>query len=125
MRRPWVLVVGLVAVFLLGLGLTFAIWLSKEVALGVGRAGDDTKSYRLTGARVNGELQPDGAVQVREAIRFQYSGSFSGAYRDIPLEDGQEVTNVVVSEGFDRVPPGRQHGARRLRPARHVRHARR
>ncbi len=106
MRRPWVLVVGLVVVFLLGLGLTFAIWLSKEVALGVGRAGDDTKSYRLTGARVDGELQPDGALQVREAIRFQFSGSFSGAYRDIPLEDGQEISNVVVSEGQTVYRPG-------------------
>ena len=77
MRRPWVLVVGHVVVFLLGLGLTFAIWLSKEVALGVGRAGDDAKSYRLTGARVDGELQPDGALQVREAIRFQYRSTAS------------------------------------------------
>jgi len=106
MRRPWVLIVGLVVVFVLGLSLTFAIWLSKEVALGLGRAGDDTKSYRLTGARIDGDLQPDGALDVREAIRFTFTGSFSGAYRDIPMEEGQEITDVVVSEGSTAYRPG-------------------
>ena len=42
---------------------------------------------------------------VREVITFDFSGPFSGAYRDIPLRGGETITDVSVSEGGT-VPPG-------------------
>ena len=41
------------------------------------------KSYTLPDAEVDVRVAPDGSLQVRELITFDYAGSFSGAYRDM------------------------------------------
>jgi hypothetical protein len=38
---------------------------------------------------------------VREQITFDFSGDFSGAYRDIPLREGESIDEFGVSEGSD------------------------
>ncbi len=48
----------------------------------------------------------DGALLVRERITFDFSGSFSGAYRDIPLRNGESIDGVAVAEGRTRYRPG-------------------
>ena len=51
-------------------------------------------------------IQSDGSLLVREQIAFDFSGDFSGAYRDIPLREGESIDNVGVSEGSDEYIPG-------------------
>ena len=52
------------------------------------------KSYSLPQAVVHVEIAPDGSLLVREDITFSFAGSFSGAYRDIPVRDGESVDLV-------------------------------
>ena len=49
------------------------------------------KSYSLPAADIAVQIQPDGSLRVREQITFDFSGSFSGAYRDIPLRRGESI----------------------------------
>ena len=64
------------------------------------------KSYSLPSAVVDVEIASDGSLLVREDITFSFSGSFSGAYRDIPVRRGERVDLVSVSEGGRRYQPG-------------------
>ncbi len=43
---------------------------------------------------------------MREEITFDFSGSFSGAYRDIPLRTSESIDAVGVEEGATRYSPG-------------------
>ena len=43
---------------------------------------------------------------MREQITFDFSGSYSGAYRDIPVRAGESITDVSVSEGGTVYRPG-------------------
>ena len=43
---------------------------------------------------------------MREQITFDFAGSFSGAYRDIPVRSGESITDVSVSEGTTLYRPG-------------------
>ena len=56
------------------------------------------KSYLLPQAVVQVKIAPDGSLLIREDITFSFAGSFSGAYRDIPLRDGESIDLVPVSE---------------------------
>ncbi|MGZ8707378.1 MAG: DUF2207 domain-containing protein, partial [Gaiellaceae bacterium] len=64
------------------------------------------KSYSLPTATVVVRIQPDGSLSVREEITFDFSGPFSGAYRDIPLRAGESIDDVTVGEGASRYAPG-------------------
>ena len=64
------------------------------------------KSYSLPQAVVNVEIASDGSLLVREDITFSFSGSFSGAYRDIPLRANESIDLVAVSEKGRRYRPG-------------------
>ncbi|MEX0699912.1 MAG: DUF2207 domain-containing protein, partial [Acidimicrobiia bacterium] len=44
------------------------------------------------------EVEPDGSVVVTENLTYSFDGSFSGAYREIPLRAGESITDVTVSE---------------------------
>jgi hypothetical protein len=52
------------------------------------------------------QIQPDGSLLVREQITFDFSGDFSGAYRDIPLRPGESIDDVGVAEGPAEYFPG-------------------
>lgn len=52
------------------------------------------------------QIQPDGSLLVREQITFDFSGSFSGANRDIPVRKGESIDHVSVSEGTNRYRSG-------------------
>src|SRR5829696_592262 len=64
------------------------------------------KSFDLPSATVAAEVQPDGSVLVTENITYDFSGSFEGGYREIPLKDGMSVTDVSVSENGRQYAPG-------------------
>ena len=64
------------------------------------------KSFSLPGATVTVTVEPDGVLAVSETITFLFDGSFSGAFREIPLEPGQSITDVAVLEGEQAYAPG-------------------
>ena len=64
------------------------------------------KSFSLADADVHLRVARDGGVLVREAITFDFDGSFTGAYRDIPLRAGERIDLVSVSEGRTPYRPG-------------------
>ena len=66
----------------------------------------EAKSYALPRADVAVELEADGSLGVQEAISFAFSGPFSGAYRDIPLREGESADRVSVAEGRTLYRPG-------------------
>ena len=45
------------------------------------------------------QVARDGSLLVDEVILFEFSGSFSGGFRDVPLRDGESLDRVAVSEG--------------------------
>jgi uncharacterized membrane protein YgcG len=65
------------------------------------------KEYEITDADVSIRLENDGSLLVHEALPFDFTGSFSGAYRDIPVLDGVQLSDFGVREAGDgRYRPG-------------------
>jgi uncharacterized membrane protein len=64
------------------------------------------KSFELPRATATANVQPDGSVLVTENITYDFSGSFEGGYREIPLKNGMSVTDVSVSENGRQYAPG-------------------
>src|SRR5207302_2637125 len=79
--------------------------LAAVTALAVAPAAE-AKSYSLTQANVAVRIAKDGSLLVREDISFFFYGSFSGAYRDVPLRKGESIDHVGVSENGQRFTPG-------------------
>lgn len=64
------------------------------------------KHFRISHADVNVQVQPDASLHVTEELTFEFTGDFSGAYRDIPLAAGVRARDVRVSEGGQEYQPG-------------------
>jgi len=77
------------------------------LALGLAFAGEAAaKSFSLPQASVVVSVKPDGSLAVQEFITFAFDGPFSGAYRDIPLRQGEVIQDAYVEENGQRYPPG-------------------
>lgn len=68
------------------------------------------KQYEIDAANVEITLQRDGSLLVRESLRFDFTGSFTGAYRDIPLRGGARITDMAVYGNGVRYTPGAATG---------------
>ncbi|MCB0864379.1 MAG: DUF2207 domain-containing protein [Solirubrobacterales bacterium] len=68
------------------------------------------KQYEIDNADVDVQLQRDGSLLVHESLDFDFQGSFSGAYRDIPLNGGARITGMRVLSGGQRYKPGAATG---------------
>jgi uncharacterized membrane protein len=67
----------------------------------------DGRSFHIADVDITAELLPDGRLQVTEERTFSYRGTYRGAFYELPLERGQEVTDFVVSDlGGQRYTPG-------------------
>ncbi|MFV2000017.1 MAG: DUF2207 domain-containing protein, partial [Acidimicrobiia bacterium] len=64
------------------------------------------KSFWIAEADVEAVVNDDGALDVTERITFDFSGSFTGAYRDIPLRPGESLGAIVVSDSSGPYTPG-------------------
>ncbi|MCL1586799.1 MAG: DUF2207 domain-containing protein, partial [Actinomycetia bacterium] len=56
------------------------------------------KSYWINEADVSIVVRDDGSLLVTELITFDFSGDFTGAFRDIPLRRGESIESVTVSD---------------------------
>ncbi len=72
--------------------------LAGGIAVLPGLAFESEKRFRVNDADVLIEVQPDGALRITERLNFDFSGSFSGAFRDIPLRDGARITKAGVAD---------------------------
>ena len=69
--------------------------------------GGPQKAFEITDAKTRVELQDDASLHVSEQLHFEYQGgSFSGAYRDIPVREGAQITHITVAEGGRAYRPG-------------------
>ena len=64
----------------------------------VARAPAAAKTYTVNRIESEVIVRRDGSIQVGERITFAFRGSFSFAYRDIPLKAGERLSDVRVSE---------------------------
>ncbi len=56
------------------------------------------KSFWIANADVTVVVDEDGSLLVTELLTFDFSGDFSGAYRDIPLRPGERIAVVSVGD---------------------------
>ena len=56
------------------------------------------KSYRISGVEIDAHLRPDGSMDVSETRTYSFNGSFSFAYRDMPLGGPVDFENFEVLE---------------------------
>jgi uncharacterized membrane protein len=56
------------------------------------------KTYSVESIRIEADVMPDGLMRVSEHIAFDFNGRFSYAYRDIPLRQGDELSEISVGE---------------------------
>ncbi|MGH2996227.1 MAG: DUF2207 domain-containing protein, partial [Gaiellaceae bacterium] len=57
-------------------------------------------------AEIDVQIADDGSLLIEERITFSFSGSFSGAFREIPLRPGESIDEVQVLEGDRLYGPG-------------------
>lgn len=75
------------------------LWLTAVVALVVLPVTPAlAKSYHIVEADVTIEVEQDGTLLVTERLTFDFDGSFSGAYRDIPLRGDETFEFVSISD---------------------------
>ena len=92
---------------------TAALWATILLLVGVPAtaAQAQEKSFSLPNADVVVRVQEDGALRITEHLTYSFNGSFSGGYREIPLREGESITNVGGARGEDAVHARRICGA--------------
>ncbi|HUG31897.1 MAG TPA: DUF2207 domain-containing protein [Acidimicrobiia bacterium] len=56
------------------------------------------KSYHIESADVNIDVDSDGSLLITERITFDFDGSFSGAYRDVPIASDETFELVSIGD---------------------------
>ncbi len=74
--------------------LTLALFLILFSTIAVVSADD---SYSISHADIDLDVLTNGLLHVREAYDYNFDGTFNGVYRDIPLKEGESISNVKVS----------------------------
>ena len=64
------------------------------------------KSYHIAGADIEIVVEDDGSLLITERLTYDFDGSFTGAYRDIPLRGGETFEFVSVSDETTEFGPG-------------------
>lgn len=64
------------------------------------------KSYHMEAADVTIAVEPDGSLLITERLTFDFNGSFSGAYRDIPLQGDETFELISVKDETVSYDPG-------------------
>ena len=56
------------------------------------------KSYRVHAIDVDAEITSRGELLVKESMTYRFNGDFSYAFREIPLADGESISDIRLSE---------------------------
>ncbi len=60
-------------------------------------SADDDKQYSIDQAFIELTVGSDGLLHVDEIYDYTFQGTFNGVYRDIPLKEGESITNLTVN----------------------------
>ncbi len=63
----------------------------------------EAKSYFFDSVIIDAYVQNDSSIKVIEKRRFNFDGSYTKVYWDIPLKTGQDISNVTVSESYPEI----------------------
>lgn len=75
------------------------IFLAALVVAGVPRGGAQAKSYNINKVDISARLLENGGLEVTESRTYRFRGSFSFAYRDLPVAGSVAYGDFAVSEG--------------------------
>jgi uncharacterized membrane protein len=64
------------------------------------------RSFWMGAADVEVVVQPDGSLHVIETLSIDFTGSYSGSYRDIRVRRGETVTVLTVADESGAMQPG-------------------
>jgi uncharacterized membrane protein len=64
------------------------------------------RSLKVVDANVHEALAKDASLLVTEDLTWKIEGTYEAAYRDIPLREGEKITDVQVSENGKPYDPG-------------------
>jgi uncharacterized membrane protein len=64
------------------------------------------KSYEIESADVTIVVESDASLMITERLAYAFSGSFSGAYRDIPVRQGESISDITVKDVTGGYQPG-------------------
>ena len=78
-----------------------ALIITEAILGGLLTSTATAKSFRITGLDIDAQLHPDGSMDVSESRTYQFRGSFSFAYRDLPL------SGRVIFRDFEVLENGR------------------
>ncbi len=74
------------------------------------------KSYAVERIQVDASVLSDGSMKVAEEITYLFDGSFTFAFREIPLKRGERMTGITLTDGGRpyTASPGQQPGTFRV-----------
>ena len=80
-------------------------------------ADDDDRSYSITQALVDIIVDTNGMLHITETFDYSFDGTFNGVYRDIPLKEGESISNIHVSaEGaYTKVEQHQEDGTQHIK----------
>ena len=80
-------------------------------------ADDDDRSYSITQALVDIIVDTNGMLHINETFDYSFDGTFNGVYRDIPLKEGESISNIHVSaEGaYTKVEQHQEDGTQHIK----------
>jgi len=58
----------------------------------------DAKSYRIPEITIRAEVSDDGELFIEEDLTFAFSGSYTYAFRDIPLKRGETLRQFAITD---------------------------
>lgn len=80
--------------------LTLIIFFSLSIFASAGASFAADRSYSIPLINEDLFVQNDGTLHVKEVIHYSFSGTYNGIYRDIPVTDSQQLSNIkVTSDG--------------------------
>ena len=57
----------------------------------------EDRTYSITQANIDLFVQQNGMLHVNEKYYYSFNGTYHGVYRDIPLQNGQDIKNIKVT----------------------------
>ncbi|MDO9044685.1 MAG: DUF2207 domain-containing protein [Methanobacteriaceae archaeon] len=57
----------------------------------------EDRTYSITQANIDLFVQQNGMLHVNEKYYYSFNGTYHGIYRDIPLQNGQDIKNIKIT----------------------------
>ena len=95
--RNFLILSGITSLFVLGMGLFFRSQMVGGSSISAGKH----RWWKIISDDTQATVLGNGRLQFNEKFHIHYSGHFEGFKRDLQLQQGQQIDNVQVGEGFE------------------------